>query len=479
MAQERFWNWKDDDLTFRLNWRDLGIHEAGRYRGFDWTPVAGMSFQFNHAATGVVKTKADYTASPKIGVWLSKQGCMITEDANVNVGTVNPTASLPRIDLIVGRHQYVYSVGGAFATYAILQGTPAAVPVAPTLPFPNEQVILGQLYLPANATNLNDVGVVFTPAKVPYFANTQLGLSDNYDCEVTNQTAGDILLSFGAEFKNVNGKTYIESLNIKMNNAFEEKGIVYSSIASIPKVIVSGAGGDGFNISGVNKVIIDTGTSDVFTIAGLPSTYQLGSVIRLSIIDTAYNVKIQLNSNIATGSAGAFLPIKHSFNLNDSSLVQNKRRFYRFERHQNYWLLIEEFPLKSGEVLPYKGVLVGYFDDIVGNAPLGSEAVGTSFGGLAVVNGAIIPITITCILNTPDDSGYSVTWANPIEYDNIRFMIYDTDGGVISGNKTNDVSYPIVQELTSTGFKFYMTEIHPNQQSAVWVYMVLEKTLIW
>ena len=476
MAQERFWNWKDDDLTFRLNWRDLGIHEAGRYRGFDWTPVAGMSFQFNHAATGVVKTKADYTASPNIGVWLTKQGCMITEDANVTVGTVNPTSSLPRIDLIVGRHQYVYSVGGAFATYAILQGTPNAVPVAPTLPFPNEQVVLGQLYLPPNTTNLNDVGVVFTPAKVPYFANVQLGLSDAYDCEVTNQTAGDILLSFGAEFQNVNGQNWIQNMNIKMNNAFEEKAVIYPTLASAPFVTVAGAGGDGLNVLGVNKFIFDN-NSGLGTIAGLPSSYQVGTTLRMqtkygrtALLSNHY-LQVRLNSNIAALSGGTFLPIrtKQTGQIITDLVYCVEGQSYRFERMADHWLMISELQTANNQIMDYKACVVAYFGDIVG------IPVGTVIGGFATAEGTLISATVTSIFSNSQDNGYRVVFSQPISYDMVQFLMYSIGTTTTEGDYANDILYPVVQNLSNTGFDFYVRQVAAVVQTGMYMYMNLLK----
>lgn len=171
MAQERWWNWQDDDSTFRLNWKDLGIHEPGRYRGFDGDlNFAPLQLRLHHQTTGVVKTKFDFSLSNKIGVWLSKQGCVVTEDTELIV-PISAGNTQPRIDIIVATHEYIQVVGGSPATYSVISGTPSLTPVIPTLPFPTKQVILGQLYVPANMTSLNGVGVVYTQSNIPNFAN--------------------------------------------------------------------------------------------------------------------------------------------------------------------------------------------------------------------------------------------------------------------------------------------------------------------
>lgn len=170
MAQRRFWNYKDDDSTFDLNFRELGIFEAGRYRGFDPLLAAGLTLELNHLATGVDKTQLDGVTVTRYGLWNSKQGVIVTEDTAINLTIAAGDPTDPRIDLIVGQHQYIATTGGAVAIYLVIQGTPAPNPVAPALTLPDLQVELGRLYVPAGMTDLNGTGVVYTQALVPDYS---------------------------------------------------------------------------------------------------------------------------------------------------------------------------------------------------------------------------------------------------------------------------------------------------------------------
>lgn len=172
MAQERFWNWQDDDSTGRMNQRDLILIPQGLYSGFDAALAAGLTLNLVHTVDNKKKRKNDLSLSNALGIWKSQQGCIIVEDAAINLTVAAGNATHPRIDLIVGRHKYIATVGGSLATYSIVQGTPAANPVAPSLPVPDEQVILGTLYVPANMTNLNGTGVVYTKSVAPDFGDS-------------------------------------------------------------------------------------------------------------------------------------------------------------------------------------------------------------------------------------------------------------------------------------------------------------------
>lgn len=156
MAQERWWNWLDDDSTFRMNWRDLVIIPFGLYAGFDKKDNTGMVLTLTHTIDNKTKVKKDLTTSAPFGIWKSKQGTIIAEDEDItlNIATGSPNAD--RIDLIVGEHEYVEAEGGAFASYKVIQGTPSANPQVPELTEPNKQVILGRLIVPAGTNDLNN-----------------------------------------------------------------------------------------------------------------------------------------------------------------------------------------------------------------------------------------------------------------------------------------------------------------------------------
>lgn len=185
MAQKVFWSWQDDDLTFDLNRRFLGIMDSGVYRGFDAALAAGLTLNLIHTNSGGIETKKDQTLTPRFGVIVTKQGATIREDDAITVPIEsNGPYNQPRIDLVYLEHQYVDVVGGLAATYAVVRGVPADVPVAPSLPNPNIQVPIGELLLPAFAASLDAVGVVFTRYPNPAYAGDQNLMYTNRDQNV-------------------------------------------------------------------------------------------------------------------------------------------------------------------------------------------------------------------------------------------------------------------------------------------------------
>ena len=174
MSQERWWNWKDDDSTFRMAAADLTIIPFGLYYGFSPVLAAGMNLNLTQVGSGKTKVSQTLVTGPELGLWKSKQGVLIQE--NDVIGPLPVTvgdAINPRIDLIVGEHEYIVSTGGATALYKVIEGTPAAIPVAPPLSvgLENKQVILGTLYIPAATANLSEVGVEYNASLTPDFLN--------------------------------------------------------------------------------------------------------------------------------------------------------------------------------------------------------------------------------------------------------------------------------------------------------------------
>ena len=55
MAQRIYWNYQDDDSTFDLNWRTLGIFQYGRYRGFDASLDATMVLKLTTGSSSIDK----------------------------------------------------------------------------------------------------------------------------------------------------------------------------------------------------------------------------------------------------------------------------------------------------------------------------------------------------------------------------------------------------------------------------------------
>lgn len=165
--QRRFWNWKDDDLTFDLARAFIGLIENGLYRGFD--PIMGgtLTLVLNHTSTGATRVNKALVLSDKYGIVVTKQGVFIQEEVLPEF-TITPTSTEGRKDLIVLTHNYEDIEGGTEALYSVIEGTATAFPA---LGEPAKQVIIGYLQLPPACTALNQLGVVYTRAKQPNFAN--------------------------------------------------------------------------------------------------------------------------------------------------------------------------------------------------------------------------------------------------------------------------------------------------------------------
>lgn len=170
MTQIRRFNWLDDDLTASLNKTNQGSIPSGRYYGFEWDGAATLTANFIHTNNGmsIIDSDSPITRIDNVGEWRTKQGGIIQETAAITA-TFDAPSTLNRIDLLVGQHQYVQSVGGATATYVIIKGTEGANPVAPSLTLPNEQTIIGEMYIPGGGVDLTDA--TFTLAVKPDFSN--------------------------------------------------------------------------------------------------------------------------------------------------------------------------------------------------------------------------------------------------------------------------------------------------------------------
>lgn len=171
MTQKRFWNWEDDDYTLSLNHRDLLSMPPGLYAGFDAVLGASLTLQLVHSTTGIQITNLGKSLSNKWGMWRSKMGVFVHEDANINLAISAGDSTFPRIDLIVAEHEYSQVTGGASATYSVIEGTPAASPSAPSLTDANIQTIIGRIYIPANTTTLDEAGVIYTKERIPNYGN--------------------------------------------------------------------------------------------------------------------------------------------------------------------------------------------------------------------------------------------------------------------------------------------------------------------
>lgn len=168
MAQVRFHNYQRPVDSFDENRRILGPLQPGRYRGFDGLAnISGLTAEIAHNITGIQETNSDNTTqTAATGAWLTNQGVVVQEDANIAALTFVANGSAnPRIDVIYGEHDWLASPGGQSAIYGVIQGTPGTTPVAPALSSPVNQVILGYVLIPGSASDLS--GATYTAASCP------------------------------------------------------------------------------------------------------------------------------------------------------------------------------------------------------------------------------------------------------------------------------------------------------------------------
>lgn len=171
MAQKRYWNFKADDATADIIRWFNGIIPPGRYFGFDFIPSGDLNLQLGHATTGFTDVDNNELEITSQGKVVTRQGMHIVEDATVTINNVSVgDVTNPRIDVVVLTHEYTALAGGQQALYSIIEGTPAASPVAPALTDPLRQIKIGELYVPANMANLNDVGIIWTQAAAPQYS---------------------------------------------------------------------------------------------------------------------------------------------------------------------------------------------------------------------------------------------------------------------------------------------------------------------
>lgn len=167
MAQRVFWNWKDDDLTVDLVRWFNGIHERGRYRGFDDGGYSGLELILNHNISGMIRVDKDLVTSAISGLLITPQGSIVQEDAPVHLN-ISAGDSQDRIDLVVFQHSYVVTPGGQPGVYVVYQGNPSVAPVAPNPTNPATDCVIGEIYVPALSTDLSTS--VWTQAESPSYA---------------------------------------------------------------------------------------------------------------------------------------------------------------------------------------------------------------------------------------------------------------------------------------------------------------------
>ena len=232
MAQQRYINYKDNNSSFDISQRHVGVIDAGRYRGFEANLGAGMTLNLQHnLGTGIEKIALNGLTATTYGLWCTRQGTIVTESATVSLPIAAADPTLPRIDLIVGQHTYNAVIGGSPAVYVVITGTPNASPTAPPLTLPTQQVILGTLYVPAAIVNLSSA--TYTPAQVPnYGGDTTIAHLDREQLFTALQTFTGTAHTYGT-ITTINGSNELE-----LPAAPEKLDFYVVSLAAPPAVTV-------------------------------------------------------------------------------------------------------------------------------------------------------------------------------------------------------------------------------------------------
>lgn len=149
--QKRFNEFQAELLSHESNEKYAGILAPSVYKGFDIIQArAGLGFQIAHTVTGEVFTNKDLTVTPPRGIWVSKQGTVIKEDATISVSILVNEYNYERWDVLVAEHIHdELTVGGLEATYTVIPGGDATEPGG----ISSTQIIIGRIRVPANANN--------------------------------------------------------------------------------------------------------------------------------------------------------------------------------------------------------------------------------------------------------------------------------------------------------------------------------------
>lgn len=167
--QNRRWDYKDEDSTLWMGKANSPFRPAGRYAGFevDTSSISTNTLKLIHT-NGWDKVELGSLTKNIYSVWETRQGQSIEQKLPVELLVNTNVSGDPRIDLIVGSHSYVETVGGTAGIYSIVQGTPAANPVAPAVANPLKDVILGRILVPDAATVIADM--TYVPEPTPSFS---------------------------------------------------------------------------------------------------------------------------------------------------------------------------------------------------------------------------------------------------------------------------------------------------------------------
>lgn len=159
--QKRLRNFEHEILSFEHNLFNLGMHNSGRYCGFDTLVPVGsaptLTFNLTHVESGITYKDVTNAIKGPVGVLLTPQGTIIMEDAAVGNFTIDTNAgnTETRYDMVVCTHSQVQNSGGQDGVYTIIKG-PLSSPILPILLDALKQTIVGVLEIPAGAADISD-----------------------------------------------------------------------------------------------------------------------------------------------------------------------------------------------------------------------------------------------------------------------------------------------------------------------------------
>lgn len=152
MSQARLRDYQEPILSFDHNLFNLGLHNPGRYCGFDTLEVlSSVTANIKHTQTGFSYKDQINTTKGPCGVIMTPQGILVMEDDLIGPLTFDSNAgnTSRRFDLIVCNHQHIVTAGGAAATYSVIKGTIGSE-IKPILPTPLLQTAVATIEFAPN-----------------------------------------------------------------------------------------------------------------------------------------------------------------------------------------------------------------------------------------------------------------------------------------------------------------------------------------
>lgn len=245
MGQRVFFSWKDDDATFDINRRTLGIIEKGLYKGFDadLSTVSG-NLRLIHTLNSGDEVDILQNVVAPFGLIVTRQGAIIRDDTIISLPiSPNLTLGFDRIDTIFVEHEYTPIVGGTAASYGVIEGTVSGV--APALVYPKKQVVLGYVNVidGFSGSDLWGEGCYYTKEPIPTFAGDPNIMYTNKAQTSTAHKKFSSLSYLGtknAPLSSTGFHTGNINLANQQSNIFEIQSQGYSDYFTVNDIILTG-----------------------------------------------------------------------------------------------------------------------------------------------------------------------------------------------------------------------------------------------